>query len=339
MNFWQGKSVLVTGGCGFIGSFLVRELVQLGSRVRVADNLERGHRESLGSAIDKIDMHEVDLRDLDTCRRACVDMDVVFHLASKVGGIGYYLEKPWDVLHSNMTMDGHILTALVEAGVPHYFYASSAHIYPIELQMDIDATHIREEQAYPANPSLSYGWAKLTGEKAIEAVLQEGHKVRASIARIVGAYGPGQDLDLATGSAIPVFCRRAVEYPQLAPFRLLGTGKETRTYCYIDDVVRGIMRSTEKLQHREAVGPYNLGSPDLVSIGELAETIIDISGKSIQIEYETSHPTKIWGQAPDCSYVEELLDGWRPTVTLREGLQRCYDDVQQRLAAISADGA
>ncbi len=335
MSFWQGKRVLVTGGCGFIGTFLVRSLLDAGASVRIADNLERGSLESLGIAADKVELQQVDLREPGVARRACAGMDVVLHLASKVGGIGYYLKYPWDVKHSNLTMDGNVLSAIIDAGVPHYFYASSAHIYPIELQLEIQAPLIREDQAYPANPSLSYGWAKLMGEQGIAAALAEGHKFRAAIARIVGAYGPGQDYQLATGSVIPVFCHRAVRYPELAPFRVLGTGTETRTYCYVDDVVRAILLSVEKLETSPQVGPYNLGTCDLVTIGEIAETIIGISGKEIAIAYDTSHPTKIWGQAPDITLATKLLYGWKPRVSLRDGLKICYEDVKSRLARAS----
>lgn len=335
MSYWQGKRALVTGGCGFIGAFLIRSLLAAGVKVRIADNLERGNVESLGDDANKVELQKVDLREPGVARKACDGMDVVFHLASKVGGIGYYLKYPWDVLHSNLTMDGNVLSAINDAEVPHYFYASSAHIYPIELQLQIEAPLIREDQAYPANPSLSYGWAKLIGEQGIAAALAEGHKFRASIARIVGAYGPGQDYQLETGSVIPVFCHRAVRYPELKPFRVLGTGKETRTYCYVDDVVRAIMVSVEKLEQSPQVGPYNLGTCELVSIGEIAETIIAISGKDIPIDYDRSHPTKIWGQAPDITLAAKLLDGWKPRMSLRDGLKICYEDVKSRLARAS----
>lgn len=332
MSFWQGKRVLVTGGCGFIGTFLVRSLLVDGAKVRIADNLERGSIESLGATAAHVEMLTVDLREPGVARQACDGMDVVFHMASKVGGIGYYLKYPWDVLHSNLTMDGNVLAAVIDAGVPYYFYASSAHVYPIELQLDIAAPAIREDQAYPANPSLSYGWAKLIGELSIEAARAEGHKFRAAIARMVGAYGPGQDFQLATGSVIPVFCHRAVRFPELQPFRVLGTGKETRTYCYVDDVVRAILLSVKKLEESPQVGPYNLGTCDLVSIAEIAETIVAISGKDIKIDYDTSHPTKIWGQSPNITLASQLLDGWAPRVSLRDGLKICYEDVKSRLA-------
>jgi nucleoside-diphosphate-sugar epimerase len=230
-------------------------------------------------------------------------------------------------------MDGNMLGAVLACVVPFYFYASSAHVYPIELQRDAEAPPIREEQVLPAHPKLSYGWAKLIGEKRIEYALAEGRPVRASVARIIGAYGPNQDFDLATGSAIPVFIRRAIEYPRLSPFRVLGTGNETRSYCFVGDIVAGVMTSTERLADQTCIGPFNLGAEGRISIGELARTVIEISNKEITIEFDSSHTTLIWGQALDCSLASHLLDGWRPAVGLREGLQLCYRDIERRLGA------
>ena len=333
MSFWSGKSVLVTGGAGFIGSHLTPALVATGARVTVVDNLERGTKEALRAVWAEIAFHQVDLLDQQAAFQVCANQDVIFHLASKVGGIGYYTRKPFEVIEANLKMDGNVLGAVLAREVPFYFFASSAHVYPIELQADAGAPPIRENQVLPAHPELSYGWAKLIGEKRIEYALEEGKPVRASVARIIGAYGPNQNCDLATGSAIPVLIRRAIEYPRLSPFRVLGTGKETRSYCFVEDIVAGIMTSTEQLTDQPCVGPFNLGAEGRVSIGELARTIVEISGKEIAIEFDSSHPTRIWGQALDCSLAARLLGGWRPAVGLREGLQVCYRDIERRLAA------
>jgi nucleoside-diphosphate-sugar epimerase len=331
MSFWLGRSVLVTGGAGFIGSHLTLALVEAGARVTVADNLERGSKEALRKVWAEIVFQQADLRDREAAIQVCAGQNVVFHLASKVGGIGYYTRKPFEVCEANLRLDGNVLDAALTCDVPFYFYASSAHIYPIELQGNVEGPPIRENQAIPAHPELSYGWAKLIGERRIEYALSEGKPLRASIARIIGAYGPNQDFDLATGSAIPVFIRRAIEYPRLSPFRVLGTGRETRSYCFVGDIVAGIMRSTEKLADQLLVGPFNLGAEGCVSIGELARTIIDISGKEIVIDFDSSHTTLIWGQALDCSLASNLLNGWRPVVGLRDGLQTCYRDIECRL--------
>jgi nucleoside-diphosphate-sugar epimerase len=258
-------------------------------------------------------------------------MDVVFHLASKVGGIGYYLTKPAEVLSQNVLTDTFVLQAAVACGVPRYLYASSAHVYPIELQMRPDAPLIREAQAIPSHPELSYGWAKLLGEKQIEYTIAEGYPLRAAIVRIIGAYGPNQDLDLATGSAIPVFIRRAVEYPARKPFTILGSGQETRSYCYIGDVLDALLLAVEKLDEHQLLGPLNVGSEECVAIGDLAREIIAISGKDIEIHHDLSHPTTIWGQALDCSKAHQLLDGWHPRVSLREGLEHTYRHIEKRL--------
>ncbi len=113
---------------------------------------------------------------------------------------------------------------------------------------------------------------------------------------------------------------------------MLSSGKETRTYCYVDDVVRAILLSVEKLQDTPQVGPYNLGTSELVTISEIAEMIIAISGKDIEVNYDKSQPTKIRGQATDISLAARLPDGWKPRFSLPEGLRICYENVEARLA-------
>lgn len=332
-SWWKGRSVLVTGGAGFIGSNLVSRLVTEGAKVRVVDNLERGKPEYLGDHLAAIDFRDEDLLYAPVVVRACQDVEVIFHLASKVGGIRVYMEQPGEVFRENTLIDQNVWSAALMQAVPYYFYASSAHIYPIELQSTPASPLIREEQAYPAMPELSYGWAKLMGEKLIEFTVEQGCRTRASIARIIGAYGPNQDLDLSTGSAIPAFCRRAIEYPSNAPFVVMGTGKETRSYHYITDTVEAMMRAVEKSQEMPLVGPFNLGSEEQISIGELVREVIALSGKAIEIDWDTRCQTAIWGQALDCTMASQLLDGWRPEVTLLEGLRMSYHHIEGRLVA------
>jgi len=327
----EDKKILITGGAGFIGSNLLKVLLNKGASIKIIDNLERGRLEYIKDFINDVEFLHEDVRDISKIKSACKGIDVVFHLASKVGGIKYYLDNPANVFSDMILIDQNVWKSSVENNVPYFFYASSAHVYPIDLQLAPDAPLIREEQAYPANPELSYGWAKLMGEKQIEYSIKEGCGTRASIARIIGAYGPNQDIDLNTGSAIPVFIRRAIEYPNLKPFRVLGTGEETRSYCYVDDIIEGIIRSIEKLETEQFVKPFNLGSEDRIKIGDLAKEVIKTSGKDINIEWDKSHPTTIWGQALDCSLSRELFNGWVPKVPLNEGLRICYDHIYSRL--------
>lgn len=330
-EYWRDRRVLVTGGAGFIGSNLCETLVGLGAKIRVADNLERGKIEYLQEVSDRIEFHQLDLRDRKGCELACEGVDVVFHLASKVGGIGYYLSKPGEVILSNSVMDALMLEAAIGEGVDRYLYASSAHVYPIELQLDPESPPIGEAQAYPASPELSYGWSKILAEKQIEAQITEGRDLKAAIVRLVGAYGKNQDIDLATGSVIPVFCRRAIEYPRVKPFRIWGSGRETRSYCYIDDVVDGLIRCVEKLEDQKLVGPINLGAEGRLRIGRIAELIIGISGKPIEIVMDESKETTIWGQAVDCSEARKVLDNWEASTSIEDGLVRTYRHIERRI--------
>ncbi|MBN2105277.1 SDR family NAD(P)-dependent oxidoreductase [bacterium] len=332
MHYWKNKKVLITGGAGFIGSNLAERLVCEGARVKIIDNLERGKKEYLASIIDQIEFIHGDLRKKQDARTAMKNIEVVFHMASKVGGIGYYLSSPGEVIVQNSIIDTTTLTAALENNVEKYLYASSAHVYPIDLQMRPDSPKMLENQAIPAQPELSYGWAKLFGEKQIEYLIEEGNtNARFSVPRLIGAYGKNQDIELETASAIPAFCRRAIEYPKRKPFRIWGTGEETRSYCYIDDVVEGLMKSIEKLDSMTLIGPFNLGSEQRIKIKDIASLVIKTSGKPIKLEFDKSKETNIWGQVADCQYARELLDGWKPKVSFEKGIRTVYKHIEERL--------
>ena len=323
------KNILITGGAGFIGSHLTKRLVKEGNNVTVIDNLERGDVEFFGNIINEITFLDLDLRDYDEVKEYFKGKDVVIHLASKVGGIGTYMAKPYEIMSDNMTIDSNVLKGCLENDINRYFYASSAHVYPKELQTKTDSPKISEDEAYPANCELSYGWAKLVGEKQIEYAIEENPDFRASIARFIGIYGPNQDYQLITGSVIPVFSHRAIKYPE-PPFSVWGTGVETRSYCFIDDALDCVQLMIDKMNELELVGPLNVGKGERCKISEIAKNIIDISGKNINIEYDTTKDTVIWGQWCDCQMAKKIL-GWEAKTTLEEGLTIVYNDIKNRL--------
>ena len=322
------KRILVTGGAGFIGSHLVKRLIERGHEVTAMDNLERGKVEFVEN-IKSLKLIVCDLTNYEVMQQFFEDKDIVIHLASKVGGIGVYLDKPYDVMKTNMEMDANVLKAVLEHKIDTYFYASSAHIYPKELQMVADSPMIKESDAYPANPELTYGWAKLIGEKSIEAAIVENDWLKAAIARFIGIYGPNQDYGLETGSVIPVFSHRAIKYPEV-PFKVWGTGKETRSYCYIDDALDCIEKMIEAMDTKQLVGPYNVGKGERCTIKDIAKTAVEISGKDIEVEWDTNKKTVIWGQWCDVSKVKEEL-GWEAKTSLRDGLEIVYNDIKQRI--------
>ena len=320
--------ILVTGGAGFIGSHLVKRLISKGNFVTVLDNLERGDIKFLKEN-NNLKFRFCDLRDYKEIEKYFENQDIVIHLASKVGGIGTYLSKPYDIMQSNIQIDSNVLKCVINHNITKYFYASSAHVYPKELQTTIDSPNIKESDAYPANPELTYGWAKLIGEKSIESALIENKNLNAAVARFIGIYGPNQDFQLETGSVIPVFSHRAIKYPQI-PFSVWGTGKETRSYCFIDDALDCIETMILDLDNRQLVGPYNVGKDERVSIEEIANTVIDISQKDITIDWDTTKDTVIWGQLCDCSLIYKEL-GWKSNTSLKDGLKIVYNDIKKRL--------
>ena len=326
---WENKTIVITGGAGFIGSHLVKRLVDHGSRVIVVDNLERGKLSSLSSVKDKVGFFNKDLKNPSGLKDIFKGADVVIHLASKVGGIGVYTSRPYEVFNDMVQIDKNVLDAVLECGIENYFYASSAHVYPIQLQQTISPAAIKEKEAYPADPELSYGMAKLIGEKNIQYAQKEGKNLKAGIARFIGIYGEGQDYHLDTGSVIPVFSHRAIRYPQV-PFEVWGTGRETRSYCYVGDAVECILRMISKMEYDSLVGPLNVGKQEFVSIKEIAEKIIAISGKDITIKFDESKETLIWGQWCDCSAAKRIL-GWEAKTTFDDGLKIIYSDVKMRL--------
>jgi len=323
------KRILVTGGAGFIGSHLVTRLANQGHDVTVIDNLERGKSQFLEEVKSKIKLVYYDLTDYNQVKHLFKDKDIVIHLASKVSGIGTYLSKPYEVMMSNMTMDANVLKGIIENKIDTYFYASSAHIYPKELQQIADSPKIKESDAYPANPELTYGWAKLIGEKAIESAVVENDWMKVAIARFIGIYGPNQDFELETGSVIPVFTHRAIRYPEI-PFSVWGTGKETRSYCFIDDALDCVEKMIEAMDTKQIVGPYNVGRGDRISIEDIAKTVVEVSGKDIEIEWDTTKKTVIWGQWCDVEKAKNEL-GWEAKVSLKEGLEKVYNDIKNRI--------
>jgi nucleoside-diphosphate-sugar epimerase len=325
------KKILVTGAAGFIGSHLVKRLVKQGHDVIATDNLERGKFEFLSEIANEPNFQFVscDLTNYNDIKRLFTNREVVIHLASKVGGIGTYLSKPYEVMNANITMDSNVLRCIIENKIDTYFYASSAHIYPKELQQIADSPKIREDQAYPANPELTYGWAKLIGEIALQSAITENDWMKVAIARFIGIYGPNQDFKLESGSVIPVFTHRAIKYPEV-PFSVWGTGKETRSYCYIDDALDCIEKMIKAMDTKQIVGPYNVGRGDRISIEDIAKTVIEVSGKDIEVEWDTTKNTVIWGQWCDVTKAKEEL-GWEAQTSLKDGLTIVYNDIKQRV--------
>jgi len=313
---WEHKKVLVCGGAGMIGSHMSRRLLELGAEVTVADNLSSGSKKNIETLY--IDFEEVDLRDKGVCETLVKGKDAVFQLAADMGGIGYITAIGAQIMHNSAMINLNMLEAARREATPNYFYSSSACVYPEYLQKETEVVPLRESDAIPAQPDQFYGWEKLFSEKLVEAY-QRDYGMNIRVARFHNVYAgcfTAYDKDKAKAPAHLVI--KALRHPK-PPFVLWGDGKCTRSYLYIDDCVEAVLRLVDS----DYALPINIGSDRLISVDDLAKIVIDISGKEIVPGHDVSKPEGVRGRNADLTLVEKVL-GWRPKVSLEDGLERTY---------------
>ncbi|MBN2369949.1 MAG: NAD-dependent epimerase/dehydratase family protein [Vicinamibacteria bacterium] len=330
-TFRRIDKVLVTGGAGFIGSALVKRLVREGARVRVIDNLWRGRKENLrgdnGRFIIDVerDFDQADLADMHACRSLVRDVDLVYHLADVVSGVGFAFKEEPFIFHKNILINTGVLNACVENQVPRYVYVGTACSYPKCLQMADGVSALREEQTYPAEPESSYGWSKLMGE--YEATLaQRSGRIEVGLLRLHNVYGPGASYEPERSQVIPALIRKALLYPA-EPFVVWGSGDQYRDFIYIDDVVEALRLVVDRGMNK---GLIQIGSERPTSVRELAETIAAASGKPITPVFDESRPQGDRGRIAVCDRAREIL-GWRPRTDLRSGIETTYRWIQRRI--------
>jgi nucleoside-diphosphate-sugar epimerase len=331
----SNRTVLVTGGGGFIGSFLTKELVSQGADVRVADDFSRGDRTKLSPVMDEVEILPVDLTTHRGCIEATEGVDDVFHLAASVGGIHYIERENVGGLTPSVLMNQQMLEAARVTGVKRFLFASSACVY---RQQHDSLNMFTEDQAVPADPHSTYGWAKVLGEVACRAYHHDTHLKTGSV-RIFNCYGPQESLDPESSHVIPSLCRKAIETPEGGTVPIFGDGSQQRGFIYVTDLVDGLLAAMEQSLDGE---PVNLGnSLEVVSIEELAERIVDISGKDLTIEHDHSKPTGTDKYACEMSRMRSVLD-WEPSISLNDGLERTYRWAESKLGetdpVVAADG-
>jgi len=318
---WSGSRVLITGGAGFIGSNLAGNLLKRGSEVHVADNFSRGFLENI-QPLEGIHLHRLDLTNMPNCVAVTKEMDVIFHLAASVGGIHYIHKENVENLTPSLLMNTNMLEATRVNDVKRFLFASSACVYREKVA---DLNEFREEDAIPANPETTYGWAKLLGEIGCKAYHSD-YGLKCSSARIFNAYGENENLDPKWSHVIPSLIRRALLYPKEG-FKLFGDGRQERAFLHVADCAEGLVRFVEKIENAE---PVNLGSEEVISLSKLVEKVVTLSGKKISIQYDPSGPQGTHRYCANTVLMKRVL-GWSPTVTLGDGLSRTYEWARKKL--------
>jgi nucleoside-diphosphate-sugar epimerase len=317
-----GERILVTGGGGFIGSHFARYLNSRGDLVRIVDvKFDDYIREKYYS--EKL---QLDLRVWENCLAATKGIDKVYNFAANMGGIGFIATVGAEVMHDNVLINTYMIEAARRNDVKKFLFSSSACIYPTYLQTSPDVKGLREEDAYPADPDNFYGWEKLYTEKLCEAY-QRDYGMEIRVPRYHNVYGPEGTYKGGREKSPAALCRKVAESPNPGTLTIWGDGKQSRSFCYIDDCIRATVALMESDYNKQ----INIGTDQLVTIDELAEIIIKISGKKITKEYDLSAPQGVRGRNADISLARKVLR-WEPKVSLEEGLSKTYRWIAEQCA-------
>ena len=312
--------ILVTGAGGFIGHHLVSRLKQEGHWVRGADIKLP---EFAASDADQFEI--LDLRRWDACLEATRGIDQVYSLAADMGGMGFISSNHSRILHNNALINLHTMHAAVLNGAGRYFYSSSACIYPEYLQLEEDVVPLKEDDAFPAAPQDAYGWEKLFTE-LLCGYYAGDYGIETRVLRFHNVYGPLGAYEGGREKAPAALCRKVALAEDGDEIELWGDGKQTRSFCYIDDCVEGVMR-TMRSTCAEAL---NMGTDHLVTIDDLAHIIIELAGKKdIRIRH-VEGPQGVRGRNSDNSKMLATL-GWEPQTSLQDGLTMTYDWIQAQI--------
>ena len=347
-KFWKEKKVLLAGGAGFIGSHMLQTLIELGAVVTVADNLSTGTLDNVLAVWKKFGykrkpVHNsnilrfgkqkfkyVDFHDFSSTQKVILDNEIVIHLAATIGGRGFIETNPADCCN-NFSINDNIIRSSHLAGVDRIVYASSACVYPMDLQDEYNSTYLlKEADAFKdgwANCDVEYGWAKFMGELELKAYYKQ-YGLKSTSVRYLTAYGPGEN----DTHAIMALIKRALLKED--PYTIWGTGLENRGFTYVTDIVKGTLLATEKVINSEA---FNIGVEQRYKLMDAANYIFELTDfKPKKIFLDTSKPKGVTSRALDMSKTKKTLN-WYPETSFQEGLRLTIEWMKEEMQSKRAN--
>ena len=309
--------MLVTGAGGFIGGHLVNDLIQKGYQVISVDRKPFDEWYQINTNSNNIE--KLDLKEFDNCKKITKGIDQVINLACDMGGIGYITNYKADCMLS-VLVNTNLLRASKENNLKNYFFASSACIYPHNLQLSNEALALKETDAYPANCQDGYGWEKLFSERMCRH-FQEDFGFQVRIARFHNCYGPYGAWKGGREKAPAAMARKFVEAKLLKKndIEIWGDGNQVRSFMYVDDAVTGI----QKLINSNYSDPLNVGSSEDVSINRLSDILEEISGIKPKRNYNLDSPQGVYNRNSDNTLIKKIIN-WEPSIGLKSGMEKTY---------------
>ena len=310
------KRCVITGAGGFIGNALVTDLVRQGNWVKGVD--VKYPEYSTSSADEFITS---DLRDKENCLEVTKDnIDEVYNLSAHMGGIGFIYKYHADIMHNNALIDLNMLEASRINRVNKFLFSSSACIYPLHLQTETNIRPLKENDAYPAQPEDAYGTEKLFMEELCKHY-RENYNIDTKVVRFHNIYGPLGTWTGGKEKSPAALCRKVAmaKLKKESEIEIWGDGEQTRSFCYIDDCVKGL----QLIMNSEHHGPFNLGRDDMISINDLAKLIMKIADYQCEIKH-VKGTQGVRGRNSDNLLFKSTF-GWEPQISLENGLTKLYN--------------
>jgi len=319
--------VVVTGGAGFLGSHIVKRLVEDRRDVSIVDDFSSGSRQNLADLGVRRKCSVGDLRGYEFAKESLRGAETVFHFAAEVGSVSYLHgsnARELAALQSNLMIDANVFKACLENGVRTVIYASSVSVYPFDEQLGSHAQFREEDAERKVNPEGGYGWAKYVAEKQLSLMPD----VSCGVARIFHAYGKNIYLKPDRSQVIASLIRKAVRYPA-EDFVVWGDGSQRRCFVYIEDALDALMRLEKHVRERGSL-TVNVGSTEETTVRDLAERIVILSKKDIPMKFDDSKLTGALNRTPNLDRAKRVL-GWSPTTSFSKGLEETFEWAKQRL--------
>ena len=305
MTFWDNKKILVTGGAGFLGSFLVEKLKGKGVK-----------EESIRIPRSR----DTDLRYWENCVKAVKDIDIVIHLAARVGGIGFNRKYPATLFYDNAMMGIQMIEAARQEGVEKFVAIGTVCAYPKFTPVPFKEKNLWD--GYPEETNAPYGLAKKMLLVQSQAYRQQ-YGFNSIFLLPVNLYGPRDNFDLESSHVIPALIRKFVEAVEnnKKEVEVWGTGKASREFLYVEDAAEGILLAAERYNKPE---PINLGAGFEIKIKDLVELIAELTGFEGEIRWDTSKPDGQPRRCLDTSKAKREF-GFEAKIDFREGLGRMIE--------------